>query len=363
MPAPRRIAARTLAAALALFLSFETAPARAAPSPRDFDLFLSFKTSSTRAAPSPRDLAYEQGVQAEEAGDLEAAAARFAEAYRLTPPAETGPRLLFLRAAVAARLRAHERTPDDPRHLCEARALLRDVLGDAPPAAGADPLAPERESLARIDAQLAGVDCPDKKPVSSDTSSSDAHVPEDSSRPDVAPVSGDTSNTADRPAPGDSPADRSVPGDISSPPADTTSPAPAAPDNSPLDRRRRRALVGAGAAGLALGAAGFVVMGVGVVIARDATRDGREQCWNKVDGCMSNADGVPGILARGRLGDQLVKAGAAIGGLATLAGVVLLALSARARPSARVAVTPRLVLEAGTRGPPTALGLGLSGRF
>lgn len=344
MPAPRRISARSLAAALAFCMAFETA--------------------SAQAAPSPRDLAYEQGVQAEEARDFEAAAVRFTEAYRLTPAGETGPRLLFLRSAVAARIRAHERAPDTARHLCEAQALLRDYLGDAPPAAGQDPLAPERESLARVDAQLAGADCASLKPVSSGTSAPGAPVPEGTSGPDaVQPVPGDSSGT--RPIPGDTSNPGTTPAPGADPsPGNTPGTTPVSPDISQPDPRPRRALLAAGATGLALGAAAFVVMGVGVGIARDATRDGRAQCWSMGDGCTSNADGVPEILGRGQLGDQLVKAGATIGGLTSLAGVVLLALSARARPSARVAVTPRLVLGAGAGGQPRAsLGIGLSGRF
>ena len=74
----RAPATRGLCLALGLLLSFESGHAGAAP-------------------PSERDLAYEQGLRAEEAGDDNAAAEHFARAYRLTAPAETGPRLLFLR--------------------------------------------------------------------------------------------------------------------------------------------------------------------------------------------------------------------------------------------------------------------------
>src|SRR5690606_13511952 len=119
---------------------------------------LSFETGTARAAPSERDLAYERGVQADEAGDHARAAVEFARAYHLTPPGETGPRLLFLRASVDARRRARDRGGDPREHLCPARALLREHLAGAAPAAGPDPLADERASLARIDQELGGID-------------------------------------------------------------------------------------------------------------------------------------------------------------------------------------------------------------
>lgn len=303
-PTPRRPLARTLAAALGLCMAFEPCLAR--------------------AAPSPRDLAYEQGVQAEEAGDHAGAAAKFAEAYRLTPPNEAGPRLLFLRAGVAARMRAHAGAPGTTAHLCDARALLRDYLGETTPTSGDDPLAEERASLARVEQQLGEADCspPPTTPVPVEPAGEAA--PEVRSRP----VSQDISPPGPPPAPA------------------TSDPRPARP---------RRALVVAGATSLAAGAAALVVMGAGVALARDATRDGLHQCWGMTSGCMTGDRGVPEILERGRLGDRLVRAGATIGGLASLTGVVLLALAARPRPRPRVTLVPRLA--------PGSAGLGLQGRF
>jgi hypothetical protein len=320
-PPPHSPQGRALAGALALCLSFEPAFAR--------------------AAPAPRDLAYERGVQAEEAGDHAAAADGFAEAYRLTPPTEVGPRLLFLRASVAARLRAHAGASGTTEHLCAARALLRDYLGETAPTRSPDPLAEERESLASVDRQLGDGDC---APVPAPTNP----VLEDMSRKDPAaapiadgPVPEDRSQAA--PA-GDRPVREDSSQAASGPPAG----AGERPD-------RRRALVIAGATSLAAGAAALVVMGVGVGVARDATRDGRAVCWSMTNGCHGSVDGLPEILGRGRLGDQLVKAGATIGGLATLAGVVLFALAARTRPRARLGVAPRLA--------PGTAAIGLWGRF
>ena len=77
------------------------------------------------------------------------AAAAHERAYRLTPAAETGPRLLFLRASVAARLRADDGGEATRVHLCHAQVLLRDYLADpslTPALRGA-----EQTTLERVD--------------------------------------------------------------------------------------------------------------------------------------------------------------------------------------------------------------------
>ena len=88
-------------------------------------LALLVRSSPALAAPSERDLAYERAVMAEEGGDHPLAALHYARAYQLTPAAESGPRLLFLRAALAASLRIAADAPAAVLHLCQGRELLR----------------------------------------------------------------------------------------------------------------------------------------------------------------------------------------------------------------------------------------------
>ncbi|MBL8973902.1 MAG: hypothetical protein JNK56_25145, partial [Myxococcales bacterium] len=115
-------------------LSRETAFYYLAQRPASLDLAQrpAFHLAQEPAPPtaSERDLAYELGVQAEASGDPARAAAAHERAYRLTPAAETGPRLLFLRASVAARLRADDGGEATRVHLCHAQVLLRDYLAD-----------------------------------------------------------------------------------------------------------------------------------------------------------------------------------------------------------------------------------------
>lgn len=277
-------------------------------------LILSFQTGTAHAAPSPRDLAYEQGVHADELGDHALAAGEFARAYRLTPPDETGPRLLFLRASVAASLRA--RADGDPQgHLCRARALLREHLGAAP-ASDPDPLADERRSLADIERHLGGADC--SPPA-----------------PDPPPAPAPTFLNKSEPAFKD----------ISQP-----VPAPTDPSRAP------RALRISGAASLGVGAAALVMMGVGIALARAADRAGRSQCWNVATACVADAGSLQDIVADGRRADQLLRSGAVLGGLGILAGAVLLGLGLRP-------VRPRPGPTATLRFGPGSAALGLQGRF
>lgn len=328
-PHPSRRAnrpARRLAAALAILLSLETATARAAD--------LSFGPP----APSPRDLAYEQGQAAKEAGDDVRAAEEFARAYRLTPADETGPRLMLLRESVDARLRAHQRGAGARAQLCPARGLLREHL------AGADPLADERARLDRIEQSLGAVDC---------------DVPEGRAPPNPAPnqpVPEDTLPSSPRPVPQDI---SSVPPATSAAPSTGSSPQPVPGDMSSAPRRSTRpgrALRIAGATVLGVGAAALVPMGVGVALARDATRDGRRVCWGMDIACDGGSDlEVREILQRGYDADRLVRIAAPIAGVALLTGLVLLSVGLAVRGRAPVAVAPRLG--------PGNLGIGLQGRF
>jgi hypothetical protein len=294
------LARRAVAAALVALLSQRTG--HAAP-PRDPD-----------APASPRDLAYDAGVRAEEAGDLAAAGAAYERAYRLTPPGESGPRLLFLRASVAARLRAADGARRPETELCPARELLREFLGPTAPAGSADPLADERASLSIVERRLdaAGRDCaPDP--------------------PDPAPP-------VPAPSPEPAPAPTVVVPTVVAPPA--------APDRGRLVRDLRIS----GGVALGLGAVGFAILGGGVALARDATARGLAACRDGPDACITTDAEIRDIRADGELGDRLVTSGAVLGGLLVAAGVSLLAVSAR-RPRARPTVAP------------AGAGLVVSGRF
>ncbi|MBZ5711363.1 hypothetical protein [Nannocystis pusilla] len=298
---------------------------------------LSCETGVVHAAPSPRDLAYEQAVQAEEAGDHARAAAEYARAYQLTPAGESGPRLLFLRQSVAARLRARDGGGEPREHLCQARALLRDHLAGA----GDGTLAGERASLARVEQDLGGIDC--------DVPAANPPVPTDSSTapPDTPtadpPVPSDTSDPIPRsPAPA---VQRPVPTDMPQPP--TT------PDGrSP---RLVRGLRIAGLTSLAIGVAALVPMSVGIGLARARTREGRSLCWSMAEACDFSNPKIVDILSDGRDYEQMVKITAPLVGVGFMAGIILLSLAMTGRARPPVTAAPRL--GGGT------LGFGLQGRF
>ena len=311
-PVARRLSAATCPVAhlaLAVALALAPAPALAAPPPA-----------------SERDLAYERAVQAEEAGDHVAAAAHYERAFRLTTPAETGPRLLFLRSGVAARTRAFDGSSDARAHLCPARALLRDYLGATAdlPARPGDPTLAERDSLTKIEQQLAGsrVDC----------TADPAVAPKPADPAPVEPTDPPPATKPDPPPPADPPTTKPV------------GPEPLPPARPPLTRKLRIS----GGAALGAGAAGFAMMTAGIVLAADARKDGFALCRMSQEACDNYTP--KGIRRRGDAANAMIATGATIGAIGIVTGIILFAVSKRAaRP--RVAVTPTLT------------GLTLSTRF
>lgn len=275
------------------------------------------RAQAAAPTPSERDAAYEEGVVAEERGEHVRAAAAYERAYRLTLAAETGPRLLFLRASVAARLRADDGTSATREQLCRAQALLRGYLGEA-----GDPATEEHANLGRIDQRIAlapGPDCATLLAVG-------------------APV------VVAEPVP-------PVPVPVATPVRPGT-PAPA-----PMERRTpgQRALLVGGILGLGVGVAGIAVMGSGVTIIRRANQRGREACVLAESGCSAIDPSVTDIVADGQRGERLRNIGAVVGGLGLIVGVALVVAGELQHRRARVTVTPRL--GAGE------LGVGLAGRF
>ena len=295
--------------------------ARGRPRIRIAVLALALAPGPVQAAPSGRDLAYEEALAAEEAGDHARAAAAHERAFALSAPGESGPRLLFLRAAVAAHLRADDGSAAGRVHLCRARELLRGHLGDAPPSTP-DPLVAERVRLAEVDGRLAGTDC---GPAPAPTP-----VP-------TAPVADEAKPTATSP---------SVP---------TVAPAPAPAPIGPRPASRTRVLRISGGVSLGLGAASFALLGAGVVIGRRSSAAGEAACRDQPVACDSNSATIRDIVGDGRRSAQFVVAGATLGGIAVLAGAVLFVIAARPVRPARITLTPRLA--------PGSLGLGLAGRF
>lgn len=292
---------------------------RARPRICSVALALALAPGPVFAAPSGRDLAYEQALAAEEAGDHARAAEAHERAFSLTAPGESGPRLLFLRAAVAAHLRADDGSAAGRVHLCRARELLRGHLGDAPPGTP-DPLAEERARLSEVDARLAGADCSPPAPAAAPSPPPAATTP----TPTIAPEPG---------------------------------PAPA-PVTTPLDPRpasRARALRISGGVSLGLGAASFALLGAGVAIGRRTSAQGEVACRDEPMACDSNSSTIRDIVGDGRRSERFVVAGATLGGVAALTGVVLFVIAARPVRPARVTLTPRLG--------PGSLGLDLGGRF
>jgi hypothetical protein len=292
------------------------------------------------AGPSERDRAYEEGAQAEEAGDFARAAASYERAYRMTTAAESGPRLLFLRAAVAAHLRADD--VRDPRaHLCPARALLREHLAASPAATGAtDPLAAERADLARVEQRLAAPGAPDcdapaaAAPIVPEPTATPA--PASTSPPPAAPVAA-APPAAAAPIPAE-------------PAKSSTTPPGARPATPPITRALRIL----GGVSLGVGVASLGVMGGGIAVAERATDRGRTACWKGQVACPAGQGDIADIVADGERGDQMVRVGAILGGLGVLTGVVLLAVSKRAG-RARLVGSPVLA--------PGTAGVALSGRF
>ena len=278
-------------------------------------LHLSRATASLHLAQEPapptaseRDLAYELGVQAEASGDPARAAAAHERAYRLTPAAETGPRLLFLRASVAARLRADDGGEATRVHLCHAQVLLRDYLADpslTPALRGA-----EQTTLEQIDQRL------------------------------LARASAPACDTLLGLAPPPAPAPTTAPPPAPTAPAPTTTPStpegPAPPPAAPLTRP----LQIAGGVSLGLGVTGLALLAAGVAVARHANQRGRDHCRAAPTACVANDNVLRDVELAGRRGDTLVRVGAVAASLGIILGVTLLALSTRKPAPRRLQLQP-----------------------
>lgn len=324
--APRTLR-RCLAGTLAL-AALAAAPSTAAAQPESSGL--SPETApATPAPPSERDLAYELGIQAESSGDLPRAAAAFERAYRLTAPAETGPRLLFLRASVAARLRADDGSQATRVQLCHARTLLRDYLGNAAEPSSSE----EQKALARIDARLALA-----------------------SAPDCVALLGTPPGPTPKPTPGPTAAPSAQPLPTPAPPPAGSRPPRADPSRPSPRTAGQRGLLASGMVSLGLAAGAFATMGVGIRVSLQANERGYAACREPDKACTSSVDdNISDLRSDGQRGNTLTTIGAAVGAVAVLAGVVLIVVGERLRRRPRVALTPHLA--------PGSAGLGLSGRF
>ena len=298
-----RLALALLAADLAL------APAAARAHLSQETAAINLSQEPAPPSPSERDLAYELGVQAEASGDHARAAAAHERAYRLTPAVETGPRLLFLRASVAARLRADDGSEPTRVHLCHAQVLLRDYLAD--PALAPELRSAERSSLGRVEQRLA------------------------------LATTGTPANTCDAllgltPAP--PPAITPPPTTTTAPPQPITpivegpAPAPAAPLTRPLQI--------SGGVSLGLGVTGLALLTAGIAVARGANRRGLAYCSEAPTACVANDSELRAIETAGLRGDSLIRVGVVMAGLGILAGVTLLALSARKPGPRRINLAP-----------------------
>lgn len=260
------------------------------------------------AAPSERDLAYERAVLAEEAGDHPLAALHYTRAYQLTPAAETGPRLLFLRAALAASLRIPADAPAAVLHLCRGRELVQAYAREAP-----DLLPEEAAALAELERRIAAGDDP------SCVSLHPGETPTPREVPEAAPAAA----AAAAPA----------------------APRPAAPKPAATRSPLARPLLIGGGVSLGLSVGSFAMLGAGVSIAARATERGRQVCWEGPAGCDLISPEVLDIRADGRRGDTLVRAGAALGVITAIAGLALVITGARLARPRRVAAAPgRLVV-------------------
>jgi hypothetical protein len=211
---------------------------------------------------------------------------------------------------VAARLRADDGSEPTRLHLCHAQVLLRDYLAD--PALAPDLRSAERSSLDRVEQRLALA-------TSSPANTCDALLGLTPAPPAASTPPSTPTTASPRPTPpiveGPAPA-----------------PAPAAPLTRPLQI--------SGGISLGLGVTGIALLAAGIAVARGANRRGLAYCSEAPTACVANDSELRAIETAGLRGDSLIRVGVVMAGLGILAGVTLLALSARKPGPRRINLAP-----------------------
>ncbi|MBK7828264.1 hypothetical protein [Nannocystis sp.] len=268
---------------------------------------------------------YEEGITYRDAGNFIAAAESFTTAYRDLPMKERETRAIVLFDLIDARRNAFAEG-EGPGQLCECERLLVAYLEEIKQSFGSKGdkfpdtrkakklLAELRKQIDAARGETPGLDCattPLEKPA----------APEPA--PDPAP------DVSDRPA---MPDDRGA----------------ATPDPDPAQARRARTFMIAGAVSTGVGGLFLGMMTAGLVVGRNAERDGdaRTQAAIASGSPLSQYDpDLQALIDRGNLGNRLAIAGGVLATAAIAAGVTLLVLGLRARPRPRAgaaSMAPRL---------------------
>lgn len=272
---------------------------------------------------------YEEGITYRDAGNFIAAAESFTTAYRDLPMPERETRAIVLFDLIDARRNAFAEG-EGPGQLCECERLLVAYLDEIKQSFGSkgDKFPDTRkakklltELRKQIDAargETPGLDCattPLEKPA----------APEPA--PGPAPIT-DTPTTPDDRRP---------------------------PDPDPAQARRARTFVIAGAVTTGVGGLFLGMMTAGLVVGRNAERDGDALTQAAIASGTPLSQFDPDLRAlvhRGNVGNALAIAGGVLATAAIAAGVTLLVLGLRARPRPHARLAPTLA---------PALGPGFTG--
>lgn len=264
---------------------------------------------------------------ARDAGEFVRAAEHFDAAYR-TLPAESDVRSAVLFDLVDARRSAYARG-EGPPQICESERLLVGYLDEVKARLGAKAerqpdtrkakkvLTAVRQQIATLQRDRPTLDCADEILTAPKEPAPDA--------PNASPE-----------------------------PSATPSPTAPAPDQP--SRPAGRPLVIAGA--VTLGASGLflVATGAGLGVGAAAERDGEALTSAAIaagEPLSENDPELAALVRRGRIGNGVAVAGAALAGAALITGIALLAVGVRRGRSHRAGLTPG----------PGLVGLGLALRF
>ncbi len=276
---------------------------------------------------------YEEGIRERDAGDFVAAADSFTAAYRDIPPSSREIRAAVLFDLVDARRNAFAEG-EGPAQICECERLLVAYLDEVKQTFGARGekypdtrkakklLAEVRKQLGKQRAETPELDCAEA--------------------------------TVDRPPPPEPEPEPEPP-----PPPPPSGPSEAELQAEAAKSRRARTLVIAGAVTTGVGGLFLGLLAGGLVVGRNAERDGAARTQVGLDAGAPLSQDDPelrAIVERGELGNGLAIAGGVLSTLAVAAGVSLLVLGQRAgkRPP-RAALAPVLA--------PGFAGAGLHLRF
>lgn len=304
-PAPRPVRLRLAAVLVAMSLGTPTAAAAPAS-----------KQDPALAAATQK---YEDGIGERDAGNFVAAADSFTAAYRDIPMQERGIRASVLFDLIDARRNAFAEG-EGPGQLCECERVLVAYLDEIKQGFGSKGekfpdtrkakklLAELRTQIDGVRGETPGLDCattPLEKPA----------PPE----PEPAP--------APAPAP-------TIPSEPEPDPVD------------PAKARRARTFIIAGAVTTGVGGLFLGMMTAGLVVGRNAEKDGEARTQAAIAGGTPLSEDDPelqSLVRRGKLGNGLAIAGGVLASVAVATGVTLLVLGLRARKSApRTAITPAL---------------------